>query len=66
MKIQDKLLASGRTGPHRAGSSGYVSYRIRGPEDVAGAIELFCMNYDRVRESAQRHAAHSQVEDEER
>jgi Family of unknown function (DUF5519) len=41
--------------PHRAGFAGVVSYRIRGPEDVPGAVELLRMNYERLRAREGRH-----------
>jgi hypothetical protein len=53
-EVHDDLVSKGRAAPHRAGSPGYVSYRIRGPEDVAGVIELFQMNYDRAKAAAER------------
>jgi hypothetical protein len=34
-----------------------VSYHIRGPEDVPGAVELFRMNYERAKASTARRAA---------
>jgi hypothetical protein len=56
-EIHDELVSGGRAEPHGAGFAGVVSYRIRGPEDVRGAVELFRMNYERARASAERHAA---------
>jgi hypothetical protein len=47
-EIHDKLIAEGRVKPHPAGFAGVVSYHIRGPEDLPGAVELFRMNYDRT------------------
>jgi len=35
-----------------------VSYRIRTPADVPGAIKLFRANYDRAKESARRCGTH--------
>jgi hypothetical protein len=55
--ICDELIASGRAEPHGAGFPGVVSYRLRAPEDVPGAIALFRLSYDRARESAERRGA---------
>jgi hypothetical protein len=48
-EIHDELISDGRAKPHGAGFAGVVSYRIREPEDVPGAVELFRMNYERLR-----------------
>jgi hypothetical protein len=45
--VHDWLIAEGRAQPHRGGFAAVVSYAIRQPEDVAGAVELFRMSYDR-------------------
>ena len=49
--IRDGLIRTGRAVPHPAfpNSRTTVSYRIRTPEDVPGAVELFRMNYERLR-----------------
>jgi Family of unknown function (DUF5519) len=47
-EIHDQLIAAGRAKAHGAGFPGVVSIRIRGPEDVPAAVELFRMNYDRL------------------
>src|SRR5437879_9583309 len=47
-KIRAELVAAGRARPHHVlPESGWVSYHMRTPDDAAGAIELFRMNYDR-------------------
>lgn len=51
--IRDELVASGRAQPHRGGFAAVVSYRIRTPEDVPGAVELFRTSYERVKAAAQ-------------
>ena len=56
-EIHDELVSEVRAKPHGAGFAGVVSYRIRKPEDVPGAVELFRMNYERARTSAERRAA---------
>jgi len=47
-KVHDEVIAAGRAEPHHVlPDSGWVSCRLHGPEDVAGAIELFRLQYDR-------------------
>jgi hypothetical protein len=42
------VIATGRAEPHHIlPGSGSVSFRLHGPEEVARAIELFRMQYDR-------------------
>jgi hypothetical protein len=53
-EIHDELIADGRAKPHGAGFVGVVSYPIREPEDVPGAVELFRMSYDRAKSAAER------------
>ena len=53
-EIHDRLISDGRAKPHGAGFAGVVSYRIREPEDVPGAVRLFRLSYDRAKESAER------------
>jgi hypothetical protein len=53
-EIHDELISDGRAKPHGAGFAGVVSYRIRKPEDVPGVVELFRMNYERAKDSAER------------
>jgi hypothetical protein len=48
-KIYDELIASGRAKPHGAGFAGVVTYIVREPGDVPGAVELFRMNYERAK-----------------
>lgn len=49
-RVRDELVAEGRALPHHVlPDSGWVSRRIEGPEDAEGVIELFRMNYERVR-----------------
>ena len=51
-KIHDELIAAGRAKPHGAGFAGVVTYTIRSPHDVPGAVELFRMNYERAKAAA--------------
>jgi hypothetical protein len=55
-EVRDELIRSGRAIPHPAfpNSRTTASYRIKSAEDVAGALELFCMGYARARELAER------------
>jgi hypothetical protein len=55
-EVREELIRSGRAIPHPAfpNNRTTVSYRIRGAEDMAGALELFRMNYERLKESAGR------------
>ena len=51
--VRRELVESGRALPHHVlPDSGWVSYRIHGPGDVAGAIELFRLNYERIAAAA--------------
>ena len=55
-EVRDELIRTGRAIPHPAfpNSRTTASYRIRTPEDVPGAIELFRMSYERLKESTKR------------
>ncbi len=55
-EVRDELIRSGRAIPHPAfpDSRTTASYRIRSKEDVPGALELFRMSYERLKESAER------------
>ena len=46
--IRSELVAAGRAVLHHVlPESGWVSYFMKSPEDAAGAIDLFRLNYDR-------------------
>ena len=48
LKIREELVASRRASPHHAlPDSGWVTYYIRGMEDVPAVIDLFRLNYER-------------------
>ena len=48
VKTREELVAAGKASLHHVlPETGWVSYYIRGSEDVAGAVELFRMNYER-------------------
>ncbi len=57
-KIHDELISDGRAKPRGAGLAGLVSYYIREPEDVPGVLELFRLNYERLKESATASGTH--------
>ena len=49
VRVRKELVARGKAEEHHVlPETGWTSYRIRGPEDVAGALELFRMNYERI------------------
>lgn len=54
-EVRDELIRSGRAIPHPAfpNSRTTVSHRIRTPEDVPKALELFRMNYERLKEATE-------------
>ena len=56
--MHDELISDGLAEPHRGGFRAVVSYHIQGPEDVARAVDLFRMNYDRAKGAAERRKAH--------
>jgi len=52
-KLHDEMIARGRAEPHHVlPESGWVSCRMSGPEDAAGVIELFRMQYERYAATA--------------
>jgi len=47
-KLRDEMIAAGRAQPHHVlPQTGWVSCWMAGPEDAAGVIELFRIQYDR-------------------
>ena len=56
-RVREELVAEGRAQLHHVlPETGWTSYRIRGLEDVEGAIELFRLNYDRLVERSAKRA----------
>lgn len=54
VRMRRELVAKRKAQLHHVlPQTGWVSYPIRGEEDVEGALELFRMNYDRL--TARRH-----------
>jgi hypothetical protein len=46
-KVRDKVVAAGRAEPHHIlPDTGWISFYLRQPEDVARAIELFQLSYE--------------------
>ena len=49
VRVRRELVAAGRAAPHHIlPETGWVSYYIRGAEDVPAVVELFRLNYDRL------------------
>ena len=49
VRIKEELVGAGKAQVHHVlPQTGWVSYRIRQPEDVEGALELFRKNYERL------------------
>jgi hypothetical protein len=47
MNVRNELVNSGQASPHHVlPQSGWVSYWIKGEEDIPAVIELFKMRYD--------------------
>ena len=53
-ELHDALISEGKAKPHPAGFKAVVSYYIRRPEDVPGAVQLFRMTYEHTKAAAQR------------
>jgi hypothetical protein len=48
-RLRDELVAAGRVEPHHVlPESGWITFRLRQPEDVAAAIELFRLAYEQA------------------
>ena len=56
-RIAAMLVETGRAEPHRFARGGWVSFPIRGDDDVEAAIELFRLSYERARIAETRRAA---------
>jgi hypothetical protein len=64
--VHDELIAAGRAGPHRGGFAAVVSYRLRHPSDVPGAVELFRIAYDRATDRGERDETRDRDENQRR
>ena len=57
-RVREELVAEGKAQLHHVlPQTGWVSYRIRGEEDVEGALELFRLNYERLTARKERATA---------
>jgi Family of unknown function (DUF5519) len=56
-RIAEMLIETGRAEPHRFARGGWVSFPIRGEQDVDAAIELFRLSYERAQVAAARRTA---------
>jgi len=51
-RVRDELVSSGRARPHHAlPDSGWITFPIDADDDVADAIELFRLAYERARKA---------------
>ena len=49
VRVREELVGAGKAQVHHVlPRTGLVSYRIRGEEDVVGALELFRQNHERL------------------
>jgi hypothetical protein len=49
VRVREELVASGRASPHHIlPQTGWVTYYIRGGDDIARVVALFRLNYDRI------------------
>ena len=49
VRMREELVEAGEAQLHHVlPQTGWVSYRIRGEQDVAGALDLFKKNYERL------------------
>ena len=50
VRMRRNLVSAGRASPHRTlPHSGWISFHIRTENDIPAAVELFRLNYDRLR-----------------
>jgi hypothetical protein len=64
--LHDELIAAGRAEPHRGGFAAVVSYRLRNPSDVPGAVDLFRIAYDRATDRRERDQTRDRDENQRR
>jgi hypothetical protein len=54
-RVRDELVSSGRARPHHAlPDSGWITFPIDADDDVAEAIDLFRLAYERTRNARRR------------
>lgn len=64
MRLRDDLVQSGRASSHHIlPESGWVSFWIRGPEDVPAVVALFRLQYERLVSRRERAAQRTQERD---
>jgi hypothetical protein len=69
VRVRRELVADGRASLHHIlPDTGWVSYYMRGPADLEGAIALFRLNYERLAGRpagafAEQEAAYDQIEE---
>lgn len=57
VRMRRDLVAAGRAQAHRTlPHSGWISFRLRSEHDIPAAVELFRLNYDRLRGAGTRAA----------
>src|SRR5688572_26459198 len=57
-KLRDELIADGRVRPHSAmPDSGWLTVPVRTAADLAGAVEVFRLAYERARSAPARRAS---------
>jgi len=59
--VRDELISNGRARPHHAlPDSGWITFPIDADDDVAGAIGLFRLAYERALKAQRRRAEPAQ------
>jgi Luciferase len=60
VSVREELVASGRASPHHIlPQTGWVTFYIRGQDDLPALIELFRLSYERFATAEQRRQANS-------
>jgi hypothetical protein len=53
LRVREELVAAGKASPHHhLPDSGWVTRYIAGPHDIPAVLELFRLNYERIRTAA--------------
>src|SRR6187549_3209237 len=64
VRVRRELVAAGRASPHHIlPDTGWVTYYIKGYEDVPAVVELFRLNYERLTASRPARAGESRPGD---
>jgi hypothetical protein len=57
LRMRQELVAAGKASPHHVlPNTGWVSRQIRSPDDIPAVLDLFRLNYDRIRQSVAQRA----------